>query len=597
MYIPRHILGQFGAHFTFARALCTCIVLLAACSTDESPTTPSAPAAPTPSFLTTDGAHNGVPRFYFLKPTVRDNPSIGVNFDADIVGLNPVVRICLASVTDCITTPVATFTRSTTPPIKKGGTANAPMYTVNWSTKPLKSQPPATYRIHVLAGANGFRRELGVADVQLLKSTATAKDVKNATTDQQIGLVAGSTLAINFWMDIKIPGSLTVSPTTATITVGATQAFTATVRDLHGALFSGTAVHWTWFSTPPTGVVVNLTPDSGLTNGSGQAMTTVTAGATPGTANVVSYTDCCLNKSATLTVESPNHDLWTTLRPMPTARFGFGLAETGGILYAIGGTNGAVNTLRLVEAYNTNTNAWTTKGVPPTSRNFLSAAAINGIIYAVGGQVEGTNGIVDASQLLEAYDPATDMWATKADMPTGRDWVGVGVVNGILYAVGGYGRNTERQELEAYNPGTDTWTSKTPMPTPRSAPGVGVINGILYVVGGYDHSTGKSVTTVEAYDPGTGTWNTTPLVPMPTPRNGFGVAVIDGILYAIGGDNNNVISAVVEAYDPATDKWTTKSSMTTPRNYSGAVGVSGIAYDVGGVNDDGVVSTVEGYTP
>jgi Kelch motif len=596
VHIPRHIRRLFGTPFTLAGALCACIVLLAACNDDESPAGPLAPGAG-PSFLISDGAHNALVGFYWYLPTlVKPAPPKTLTPDPDLAGLDPVVTIRLCSDDNC-TSVGAINTQFTSTSITYSKSSK--QYQVNWNTK-TAGTTAGTYRIDVAAGQAGFRRTLGLADVKLSNKGTTNQP------GQVIGWRLGSPFLIAFQVMVQTAGSVTIAPTTATINPAGSQQFTATLRNLHGALLVGRVVKWQVVSSPTTGVIANLTPTSGPTNASGQTVTTVTAGSAPGSATVYAVSNDLavphspvdlLFATAILTVQSPNHDIWTMMRSMPTPRAGFGLAETGGILYAIGGTNGTVNTLRLVEAYNTNTDAWTTKGVPPTSRNFLSAAAINGIIYAVGGQVEGSGGVVDASQLLEAYDPATDMWITKADMPTGRDWVGVGAVNGILYAVGGYGRNTERQELEAYNPLTDTWTSKTPMPTPRSAPGVGVINGILYVVGGYDHSTGKSVTTVEAYDPGTGTWNTTPLTPMPTPRNGFGVAVIDGILYAIGGDNNNVISAVVEAYDPGTDKWTTKSSMTTPRNYSGAVGVNGIGYDVGGANDNGVVSTLEAYTP
>ncbi len=60
-------------------------------------------------------------------------------------------------------------------------------------------------------------------------------------------------------------------------------------------------------------------------------------------------------------------------------------------------------------------------------------------------------------------------WATKASMPTPRFGVGAGVVNGILYAVGGSNSSSlALGTVEAYNPATDTWTTGlASMPTPR----------------------------------------------------------------------------------------------------------------------------------
>ncbi len=58
----------------------------------------------------------------------------------------------------------------------------------------------------------------------------------------------------------------------------------------------------------------------------------------------------------------------------------------------------------------------------------MLSAALTGIGNSVGNRLD----------LLEAYDPGTDAWTTKAPMPTGRDGLGVGAINGILYAVGGH---------------------------------------------------------------------------------------------------------------------------------------------------------------
>ena len=71
------------------------------------------------------------------------------------------------------------------------------------------------------------------------------------------------------------------------------------------------------------------------------------------------------------------------------------------------------------------------------------------------------------------------IWANKAPMSTARNVPGVGVVNGILYAVGGLTLAT----MEAYDPVTNTWMPKTSMSTPRYEHAVGVVNGTLYAVG------------------------------------------------------------------------------------------------------------------
>jgi len=62
----------------------------------------------------------------------------------------------------------------------------------------------------------------------------------------------------------------------------------------------------------------------------------------------------------------------------------------------------------------------------------LSASVVNGIIYAIGGQnIAGT-----IFSTVEAYDPKTDKWTKKADLPKGR-FGSTCVVNNKVYAIAG----------------------------------------------------------------------------------------------------------------------------------------------------------------
>jgi hypothetical protein len=227
----------------------------------------------------------------------------------------------------------------------------------------------------------------------------------------------------------------------------------------------------------------------------------------------------------------------------------------------------------------------------PTPRYALAVGVVNGVVYAVGG-VNG--GELDT---VEAYDPATDTWTGKAPMPTARFLLGVGVVNGILYAVGGSGLGSS-STVEAYDPATDTWTTKAPLPEGRVYHAVGVVDDILYVVGG---AGGGQPETVYAYDPATDTWTTK--APLPTGRMDFAVGVVNGILYAVGGIATPFEDfggfRIVEAYDPTTDTWTAKASLLTGRHGLAVGVVNGVLYAVGGdcIECDDFVSTVEAYDP
>lgn len=231
------------------------------------------------------------------------------------------------------------------------------------------------------------------------------------------------------------------------------------------------------------------------------------------------------------------------------------------------------------------TGFWTTKAPMPTSRYGIGVGVVNDILYAVGGYS------VDYLSNNQAYNPVTNTWTAKPAIPTPRFDLGVGVIDGVLYAVGGQSASDVSPVVEAYTPATNAWTTKASMPTARLELGVGVVNGVLYAIGGYNN--GFS-TTVEAYNPTTDMW--TIKASMPTPRAGFGVGVVNGVIYVIGGYNTHLL-ATVEAYDPATNTWTTKTPMPVGRR-SFAVGViENVLYAVGGQDSASLATTVEAYEP
>lgn len=232
----------------------------------------------------------------------------------------------------------------------------------------------------------------------------------------------------------------------------------------------------------------------------------------------------------------------------------------------------------------------------PTPRSLLGAGVIGGKLYAVGGFVDSA-GFVVGTSVLEVYDPQSNAWTTKAPMPHASGDLAVGVVNGILYAVGGQDHPQDESPpfnyLQAYDPATDTWSAKAPMPTARRALAVAVSNGKLYAIGGQsDILTGTLVATVEAYDPTTDSWSTK--APMSAARYLLAAATVNGIIYAVGGFDGTSALAVVEAYDPATDQWSSRTAMPGGVVAPAAAAIGENLFVVGGFNGNSVSTTV-GY--
>jgi N-acetylneuraminic acid mutarotase len=265
---------------------------------------------------------------------------------------------------------------------------------------------------------------------------------------------------------------------------------------------------------------------------------------------------------------------------MPSARALFGASAVGGTIYAVGGTTRGLDKLGLVEAYDTSTDTWTRRADLPTPRNALSTAVVDGKVYAIGGwgydQPEGGWESIDRTKAgqdfstVEAYDPKTDTWTARADMPTPRSHMTVSAYGGKIYATGGgarivAGRSVGEwvQQLEVYDTATNRWARAADLPTPRSVLSSSVVDGRLYVMGGVLSPAASSpeelirtmhtLSVVEVYDPRSGRW--TKGKGLGTSRGWFSTSVVNGKVYLIGGRSKAAGGAEmtfpgVEVYTP-----------------------------------------------
>lgn len=297
----------------------------------------------------------------------------------------------------------------------------------------------------------------------------------------------------------------------------------------------------------------------------------------------------------------PTTDIWTTKAPMPAPRYGLAAVGVNGLIYALGGTNqvNGQDPIYPLAVYDPTTDGWsgTVPGTStllapiPTGRWGFDAAVVDGLIYAIGGAVAVPlldaygNSITTNAYFgtVEAYDPVANTWTTKATMPTPRWGMTVSVVNGLIYAIGGWAGWPELSVVEVYDPATDTWSTTipgtstllTPMPTARDDFGFAVVNGLIYAIGGdinaYDPYVVPAIpcctTVMEAYDPVTNTWTTK--APMPTMRDDFDAVVMDGVIYALAGSldgrlaGGGISYTTVEAYS--------SSNIPTPRGLTAAL--------------------------
>ncbi|KAL4153936.1 hypothetical protein QTP88_001769 [Uroleucon formosanum] len=105
---------------------------------------------------------------------------------------------------------------------------------------------------------------------------------------------------------------------------------------------------------------------------------------------------------------------------------------------------------------------------------------------------------------VECYHPFLDKWIPVTKMRVRRSTVGVGVLDDVMYAVGGTNGLKVHRSVEAYSLSTGVWTSIPDMHLCRQFPGVAVLDGLLYVIGGDDRT--STFDSVEFYNPNSNTW-------------------------------------------------------------------------------------------
>jgi N-acetylneuraminic acid mutarotase len=259
--------------------------------------------------------------------------------------------------------------------------------------------------------------------------------------------------------------------------------------------------------------------------------------------------------------------------------------------------------------------------LPEKSEEFIFGD-VGGKIYLMGGLAVGNKPPLG---IVQVYDPATDTWTKKKNMPLAEHHAAIAAYNGKLYLFGGQAAVTPGSSPQMpidntweYDPANDSWKALAPMPTARTAAVAAEVGGKIYVLGGASVHPGqklvplgpttphRSLDTNEVYDPATNKWATR--MTMPTARNHEAAGVVDGKIYVIGGRvGSSVITTssntnVVEVYDPAADMWGAAGlRMPTPRSGMGWATHNGKIYIAGGqLYDEHVfaaIRAVEAYEP
>ena len=289
---------------------------------------------------------------------------------------------------------------------------------------------------------------------------------------------------------------------------------------------------------------------------------------------------------------------WQRITQLPTGRLNFATAVVENKVYLIGGSlfknpEGPYG-ISTVEVYDPQTNTWRRVADMPTPRTIARAAVVDGVIYVFGG-FNSKDRFFQNWKLpvhVEAYNPQTDTWTRKRNMPVSRINFDLAAVGGRVYLIGGttgFGEEHEQRmdRLDIYDPETNRWSKGPKMPTRRDPVSVAVVSTCLYVIGGFGWppalaGVGPLLTSIEEYDPRTHRWQKRG--DMLDLRYAFETVVVKDNIYLIGGRTDPEYLASVDVYNPQKESWRNISELPTPLSPYGAAAVKGHIYVFGGYN-------------
>ncbi|XP_078488587.1 kelch-like ECH-associated protein 1 [Ciona intestinalis] len=260
----------------------------------------------------------------------------------------------------------------------------------------------------------------------------------------------------------------------------------------------------------------------------------------------------------------PEENMWLRLRDLPMPRSGIASCVVQGLFYAIGGRNNSPEgnyDSAACDRYNPMSDQWDHRSSMNVPRNRSSVGVIDNMVYAVGGSQGPTH-----HNSVERYDPELDTWTMVCGMKTKRIGVGCAVVNRMLYAVGGFDGVNRLSSVERYHPENDEWKDTQPMHTARSGAGVVALGNTIYAVGGYDGH--EQLNSVEKYNVLDDTWQS--VSRMKHRRSALAVTVHNGKIFALGGYDGHDFLSSVEYYDPAKNEWKEVTNMSSGRSGCGS---------------------------
>ncbi|CAI9417408.1 Kelch repeat-containing protein [Nocardioides sp. T2.26MG-1] len=233
----------------------------------------------------------------------------------------------------------------------------------------------------------------------------------------------------------------------------------------------------------------------------------------------------------TMFIYDPAGNTWTAGPPLPATgpAYAFSTAADGiHLVFPVTGAHYAIDPADPVPVWAVRTSA-----PAPTLLRAAHFTDASGRFYLAGGTLVGSG----SSLKVNRYDPTTNGWTARADLPANFD-TGSTTSEGVLGGDNKVYLGGSTAGLAVYDPATDTWSTTTAPPTGGFGTSAGQVSrlpsGIVLSVGRRTYS--GLLSRVDGYNPATGTWTAGVTPDFPASISDMSItAEPGGQIYLLGG--------------------------------------------------------------
>ncbi|KAI1883001.1 hypothetical protein AGOR_G00240730 [Albula goreensis] len=202
-------------------------------------------------------------------------------------------------------------------------------------------------------------------------------------------------------------------------------------------------------------------------------------------------------------------NLWIRVASLNKGRWRHKMAVLLGKVYAVGGYDGQ-SRLSSVECYDSFSNRWTEVAPMKEAVSSPAVASCAGKLFVIGGGPDDNT----CSDKVQCYDPESDTWLLRANIPIAKRCITAVSLNNLIYVSGGLTKS-----IFCYDPVEDYWMHVVHTFSKQESCGMSVCNGKIFILGGRGEN-GEASDTILCYDPATGIITGVAAMPRPISYHG-----------------------------------------------------------------------------